>query len=336
MIFQAPVTNKPMLPVPIDGNLPHIQIPLGDLGGLNPSVSACVDTGAGANVGYLPFFESLCALHPDIIDTFYCSKTGPYAPIKMSGIVSEDTEGVTSTDLPLAVRLKTPFTDRDGKKVMITVALGEAVAINFIISNSWLKRTGSRIDYGTGKLYVDFGEDTKGFHLRYGPPKRKSIDKESHKELGYYKRHIPNLLGMQSVLQAYNPESIWLAHVTTVIDHFSAQVSSKPVRPQAKPPFYRSSRTTLIAQPRHGLSTRFSFAARPAKSALSPGQYSQRASAVNKSGQDTDVTYYGPPQPGGDDTALGHVTGVGDLNPGPQSDSDNSLFPSSQDSSDEE
>ena len=139
---------------------------------------------------------------------------------------------------------------------------------------------------------------------------------------------------MQSVLQAYNPESIWLAHVTTVIDHFSSQVSSNPVIPQAMPPFIRSPRKPLVAQSRCGLGTRFSFAGRPAKSALSPGQFSQRASGVNKPGQDPDVTYYGP-QPGGADPAPGHVTGVGDLNPGSNSDSE-SLFPSSQDSIDEE
>ena len=218
---------------------------------------------------------------------------------------------------------------------MITVALGESVAINFIISNSWLKRTGSRIDYGTNKLYVDFDDDTKGFHLHYSPPKRKSIDQSTRQELGYFKRHIPNLLGMQSVLQAYNPESIWLAHVTTVLDHFSNQMARSPVRPQAKPPFYRSSRKPLIAQPRRGQSTRFSFAARPAKSALSPGHYSQRASEATKSGHDPDVSHYGP-QPGGANPALGHVTGVGDLAPGSKSDSDSELFPSSQDTSDEE
>jgi hypothetical protein len=139
MILQSPVSSHEALPVPIDGNLPHIQIPLGELGGINPGVSACIDTGAGANVGYLPFFESLCALHPEVIDQIYCSKTGQYAPIKMTGIVSADIEGVTSTDLPLAVRLKTPFVDRKGKKVFITVALGESVSINFIISNAWLK-----------------------------------------------------------------------------------------------------------------------------------------------------------------------------------------------------
>jgi hypothetical protein len=253
----------------------------------------------------------------------------------MTGIVSEDTEGITSTNLPTAIRPKTPFTDCEGKKVFITVALGDSVAINFIISNTWLKRTGSRIDYGSGKLYVDFGDDAKGFHLRYNAPRREAISHSTKGDQGYYKSHIPNLLGMQSVIQAYNPDSVWLAHVTTVIDYFSSQVSSKPVRPQAKPPFIRSPRTPLVAQSRRGLDARFSFADRPTKSALHLGRFTQRASGVNESGQDPDVTYYGP-QPGGADPAPGHVTGVGDLNTGSNSDSERSLFPASQDSIDEE
>ena len=101
------------------------------------------------------------------------------------------------------------------------------------------------------------------------------------------------------------------------------------------PPFIRSPRKPLVARSRRGLDTRFSFSERPTKSALSPGRFSQRASGVNKSGQDPDVTYYGP-KPGGADPAPGHVTGVGDLNPGSNSDSERSLFSASQDYIDEE
>ena len=55
----------------------------------------------------------------------------------MTGIVSEDTTGVTSMDLPIAVQLKTPYRNRDGGHAGITTALGSAVSINFILNNAW-------------------------------------------------------------------------------------------------------------------------------------------------------------------------------------------------------
>ena len=74
----------------------------------------------------------------------------------MTGIVSEDTTGVTSTDLPIAVRPKTPYRNHDSRRIGTTVALGSSVPINFILSNAWLKMLGAIIDYDTNKLMVDF------------------------------------------------------------------------------------------------------------------------------------------------------------------------------------
>ena len=144
MVFQQGV--KPPLPVPLDGDLPHIGLTLGlkDCS-TNPILQACVDTGAGANVGLLTYFDGILFMHPECVDQIFCVNDGNYSDIHMTGIVSEDTQGITLTEPPVAVRLKRPFRDRDDKYLGITVTLGNAVSI----SNTWLKRLGASIDYGT-------------------------------------------------------------------------------------------------------------------------------------------------------------------------------------------
>ena len=92
--------------------------------GPNPSIKPCVDTGAATNVGFLSFFDALLFSHPEIVGNIYCVNKGKYKSIKMTGIVSEDTMGVKSTDLPIAVQLKNPYRNHEGRRIGITVALG--------------------------------------------------------------------------------------------------------------------------------------------------------------------------------------------------------------------
>ena len=53
-ILNNAIGGLPPLPVPIDGDLPHFAMDLGDSNeGPNLSLKPCRDTGAAANIGYL-------------------------------------------------------------------------------------------------------------------------------------------------------------------------------------------------------------------------------------------------------------------------------------------
>ena len=133
--------------------------------GPNLSLKPCLDTGAAANVGYLGFFDGVLFSHPEIFDNIYCVNKGRYKSINTTGIVSEDTTGVTSTNLPITVQLRTPYRNRAGQRVSITIALGISVSINLIISNAWMKKHCACIDYtthrGSLKIIADFAQGGK-------------------------------------------------------------------------------------------------------------------------------------------------------------------------------
>ena len=136
-VLQQGVDVRQPLPVPLDGELPHFFLNIGhSISAPNPSLMSCVDTGDGANVGYIEHFDGILFQHPEYVERIFCVNDDKYSAICMTGIVSEDTNGVTSTDLPITVQLKNPYCNRDGRRVDVTVALGSTVSINFILSNA--------------------------------------------------------------------------------------------------------------------------------------------------------------------------------------------------------
>ena len=125
------------LPVPINADLPHFVLKIGEFGTTpTPSLTPCVDTGAGANVGSIGYFNSILSMHPEYVEQIFCVNDGQYSFILMTNVVSEDTMGITSTNLPITVQLKTPYRDCDGRRIFIAVAFGNSVSINFILSNA--------------------------------------------------------------------------------------------------------------------------------------------------------------------------------------------------------
>ena len=277
MVFQQGI--KPPLPVPLDGDLPHIALTLGPHAGpTNPTLTACVDSGAGANVGLLTYFDGILFMHPECVDQIFCASEGNYSSIRMTGIVSEDTSGVTSTELPVAVRLKTPFRDRNGNRLGVTVALGNAVSINFILSNAWMKKLGASIDYGTNRLMANL-QDHPGFPLSYHRPKRASISPLVRTRRKYFRDMLPVLSGLANVMAVHNPTSPWLHHAKAVIQHYDTVPASLPLGPAHKP-------NDLTLQ------GRFAPANHPAPSVHRPGcEFYNSATPVAADGAATAVSF---------------------------------------------
>ena len=157
-----------------------------------------------------------------MFEQIYCVNSGRYSFIRMTGIVSEDTNSTTSMGLPIAVRLRTPYRNRDGRYISITVALGSSVPINLILSNAWLKMLDAIIDYGTNKLMVDF-QDHGRFSLTYHHPRCSMIDATHRHERKYFKDMMPIMTSLANVVNIYSPDSAWLPHVQTMIQHYQVQ-----------------------------------------------------------------------------------------------------------------
>ena len=117
-IFNAVAGGPPPIPVILDRDLPHIVMAFDESGNDNlvTPVGAQVDTGAGCTLGNLRFFQGVVAQNPAILVETYTCEGGNYAPITMHGIVDPNAQdGIHTTKLPVAFRLRTCYTLRDGK-----------------------------------------------------------------------------------------------------------------------------------------------------------------------------------------------------------------------------
>ena len=123
------------MPFKLDGNLAHIKFLVGRKNTKGAPLAALwylIDSGAGADIGLLNYFEGFVMLNPgDLVRTF-TSCGGEYSSIFMHGIVCTDTDGVTTTELPVAIQIRTPYICCYGSELNLIVALGTDISVNFI------------------------------------------------------------------------------------------------------------------------------------------------------------------------------------------------------------
>ena len=233
-ILHNGIDGRKPLPVAIDGQLPHAPIAICTGGGRQAFLMATIDSGAGANVAYLQKMDGVFFENPECVESFHTSFGNEYFPIKMSGIVSEDTAGVTSTELPIAVKIKTPYRHHDGSRVFITVALGLSVSVDFILSNTFLKGMGATIDYAADKMYTNI-QNHDGFPLTYKRPTRTFVDPINRKGRQYFKDIMPVMIALQDILTNYHSSSKWLPHVNTLIQNVTATTLASTTVPAIMP-----------------------------------------------------------------------------------------------------
>ena len=65
---------------------------------------ALIDSGAGATIGWLPFWEAVVLINPSILVKIFIYKDGQYSPITMQGII-DNASGNNKTDLPVAFQI---------------------------------------------------------------------------------------------------------------------------------------------------------------------------------------------------------------------------------------
>ena len=73
-------------------------------------------------------------------------------PIRLPGAVSEDTKGVTSTELLVLVSLKMPHCMPNDRTTSLQVACGTNVLVNFILGLPFLRVVGATMCFKTDVL----------------------------------------------------------------------------------------------------------------------------------------------------------------------------------------
>ena len=91
---------------------------------------ALIDSGAGATIGWLQYWEAVVLINPSILVKIFTCKDGTYSPITMQGIV-DDASGNNKTDLPVAFQIQTRYHCRDGSELHMLVGLGMDVSNNY-------------------------------------------------------------------------------------------------------------------------------------------------------------------------------------------------------------
>jgi hypothetical protein len=134
----------PILPVPIDNQLPHIIITLGELSDsleTCPTFRGLYDSGASCSTGSFDFWLPILKGHPSCIEEIHTSEKGEYHPIVLGGIVSGEKGREFTADLTMTVnvKLKLRYTTKSGQPVSHIIALGKHVTVNTILGNSFIK-----------------------------------------------------------------------------------------------------------------------------------------------------------------------------------------------------
>ncbi len=134
------INSKPVLPIPIQSNFPHIAIQFGlELNDADcPCIHAVIDTAASLTTGRSDFFFEIARKFPHCVAAVYTDKT--YSPITLSGIIRQGEMPVTS-DLPVGFAFHMPYKTRSGSDTQFMVACGPNVAVNCILGLPFLKAT---------------------------------------------------------------------------------------------------------------------------------------------------------------------------------------------------
>ena len=84
-VFNDRAGGPPLLPVTLDGNLPHCGVKAGgdDDDNLLTILIALMDSGASATIGWLQYWKAVVLINPSILVQIFTCKDRSYSPITM-------------------------------------------------------------------------------------------------------------------------------------------------------------------------------------------------------------------------------------------------------------
>jgi hypothetical protein len=135
---------KPIFPVQIDGQLPHITLVLGtlDMALENcPMICCLFDTSACLSSGYAGFWPPILKYHPECVADIYTSDKGEYTPIVLGGVVTGNNGDMSkhTTQLNIVVHDKLQYEMTTHQPITHTIAIGSHAGVNTILGKTFIK-----------------------------------------------------------------------------------------------------------------------------------------------------------------------------------------------------
>jgi hypothetical protein len=136
-------TNKPVLEIPIDGKLPHIELALGKPDSsleICPKVKCLYDTGACMTTGFMDFWLPLLAAHPEVVEDVETSEDGSKQHIILGGVVTGKDGDMAhhTTNLTVVVSVRLRYITINGQSLVHKIALGKHVGVNTILGKPFI------------------------------------------------------------------------------------------------------------------------------------------------------------------------------------------------------
>ena len=145
-VLAAGPTLKPMMPIAIHSNLPHIVMQFGPTLDCpnSPSIRCAVDSCAALSTGNFHYFASLAKRFPHCVARVFAPQD--YAPIVLSGVVQSHQHEAVTTELEVGFQFHLPYKTSDGEESSLLIATGPHVSVNTILGLPFMQGTGMILD----------------------------------------------------------------------------------------------------------------------------------------------------------------------------------------------
>ena len=164
-IFRTSVRKNPSLIAATERH-PYISLPIGMDEENPPIVQGLLDTGAGLNIGYLPFWDSMAKKYPHLVKEFGPIDFSEYDKICVGG-VNKDALATTCTHF---IELYMPLR-KNGRQVTLRIGLAQNFAANLILGIPFFVRARMIIYLAEGYVFSQAFQRT--FPLQFLPPIRR-------------------------------------------------------------------------------------------------------------------------------------------------------------------
>ena len=145
-VLAAGPSLKPLMPITIHSNLPHIVMQFGTTLDCpnSPSVRCAVDSCAALSTGNFHYFASLAKRFPHCLAKVFAPQD--YAPIVLSGIVQSHQHEAVTTELEVGFQFHLPYKTTAGEETSFLIATGPQVSVNTILGLPFMQGTGMILD----------------------------------------------------------------------------------------------------------------------------------------------------------------------------------------------
>jgi hypothetical protein len=157
-VLAAGPALKPMMPIAIHSNLPHIVMQFGPILDCphSPSIRCAVDSCAALSNGNFHYFASLAKRFPHCLAKVFAPQD--YAPIVLSGVVQSQQQEAVTTELEVGFQFHLPYKTTQGEDASLLIATGPNVSVNTILGLPFMQGTGmilNLVDNLTECKYLD-------------------------------------------------------------------------------------------------------------------------------------------------------------------------------------